>query len=93
MNFAAGARTQMATFITASLLALAVAFFTHWFANIPKTSLAAIILIAIFPLVKLLHIIHTWRYQRSDDVAELATLLRCPRRRPTGHSGGQRSAF
>lgn len=75
VNFAAGARTQMAMLIAAAMLALAVIFFSPWFANIPKAALAAIILVAIIPLVKLSDIIHTWRYDRGDGIAEAATLL------------------
>jgi sulfate permease, SulP family len=75
VNFAAGARTQMAMLIAAAILALAVIFFSPWFENIPKAALAAIILVAIFPLVKLNDIAHTWRYDHGDGIAEAATLL------------------
>lgn len=75
VNFFAGARTQMAMLIAAGLLALAVIFFSPWFENIPKAALAAIILVAIIPLVKLGDIAVTWRYDRGDGIAEIATLL------------------
>ncbi|PPK65489.1 SulP family sulfate permease [Methylobacter tundripaludum] len=75
VNFSAGARTQMAMLIAAGILALAVIFFSPWFENIPKAALAAIILVAIIPLVKLSDIVHTWRYDRGDGIAEAATLL------------------
>ncbi|MGZ5626086.1 MAG: SulP family inorganic anion transporter [Methylobacter sp.] len=75
VNFAAGARTQMAMLIAAAILALAVIFFSPWFENIPKAALAGIILVAIVPLVKLKNIVHTWNYDRGDGIAELATLL------------------
>ncbi|HEY8096072.1 MAG TPA: SulP family inorganic anion transporter, partial [Methylobacter sp.] len=75
VNFAAGARTQMAMLIAAGLLALAVIFFSPWFESIPKAALAAIILVAIVPLVKLSNIPITWRYDRGDGIAEIATLL------------------
>jgi SulP family sulfate permease len=75
VNFSAGARTQMAMLIAAGILALAVIFFTPWFENIPKTALAAIILVAIIPLVRLGSIIYTWKYDRGDAIAEIVTLL------------------
>ena len=75
VNYAAGARTQMAMLITAGLLALAVIFFTPWFEHVPKAVLAAIILVAIIPLLRLKNILHTWRYDRGDGIAELVTLL------------------
>ncbi len=75
VNFSAGARTQMAMVIAAAILSLAVIFFTPWFTNIPKSALAAIILVSIIRLVKIKHIVHTWRFDRGDGIAELATLL------------------
>ncbi len=75
VNFSAGARTQMAMLIAVLLLSIAVMFFAEQFTSIPKAALAAVILIAIFPLVKLRGIIATWKYDKSDGIAELITLL------------------
>jgi sulfate permease, SulP family len=75
VNFSAGAKTQMAMLIAAILLGLSVTFFSTWFANIPKAALAAIIIIAVFRLVRIRHIFHTWNYDRGDGIAELVTLL------------------
>ncbi len=73
VNFSAGAVTQVATLIAAALLGLSVIFFTDLFAGILQTSLAAVILVAIWPLVKLRSIATVWRYNRSDGFAEIAT--------------------
>ncbi len=75
VNFSAGARTQMAMIIAVIILSIAVIFFTDQFTYLPKAALAAIILIAIFPLVKIGEIITTWKYDKSDGAAELMTLL------------------
>lgn len=75
VNYTAGARTQMAMLIAAGILSVAVVFFTPWFENIPKAVLAAIILVAIIPLVRLKNILHTWRYDRGDGIAEVVTLI------------------
>jgi SulP family sulfate permease len=75
VNFSAGARSQMAMLIAAALLALAVIFFSPLFEAIPKAALAAIILVAIIPLARLGNIVHTWKYDRGDGMAEIATLL------------------
>jgi len=75
VNFSAGARTQMAMLIAAGFLGLSVVFFSPWFTNIPKSALAAIILVAVFRLVRIKHIFHTWNYDRADGMAEIATLL------------------
>lgn len=75
VNFSAGARTQMAMLIAVLILSIAVMYFTAWFEHIPKAALAAVIFIAIIPLVRLKDIIHTWRYDQSDGIAELVTLI------------------
>ncbi|MGR8952657.1 MAG: SulP family inorganic anion transporter, partial [Gammaproteobacteria bacterium] len=75
VNFSAGARTQMAMLLAAVFVALAVIFFSPYFAAIPKTVLAAIILVAITPLIRLRNIAATWRYDASDGIAEGVTLL------------------
>ncbi len=75
VNFAAGARTQIAMVIAALILAVAVVFLTTWFTHIPKAALAVIILVAVLPLVKFKSILHTWHYDRGDGIAELATLV------------------
>ena len=75
VNFSAGARTQMAMIIAVVLLSIAVIFFTEQFTFIPKAALAAVIFIAILPLVKLRGIITTWKYDKSDGIAEVITLL------------------
>jgi SulP family sulfate permease len=75
VNFSAGARTQMAMLIAVLLLSVAVIFFTEQFTYIPKATLAAVIVIAILPLVKLTKIITTWQYDKGDGIAELITLL------------------
>ena len=75
VNFSAGARTQMSMLIAIILLSIAVIFFTEQFTFIPKAALAAVILIAISPLIKLREIIKTWKYDKGDGTAELITLL------------------
>ena len=75
VNFSAGARTQLSMIIAVALLALALIYFTEQFTNIPKATLAAIILIAIAPLIKFKEIIRTLKYDRSDAVTQIITLL------------------
>jgi sulfate permease, SulP family len=75
VSIAAGARTQMTMLVAAFILLVAVAYLTPWFTYIPKATLAAIILVAIWPLIHLKEIISTWRYDSGDGVSELITLL------------------
>lgn len=74
VNFSAGAKTQMATIIAVFMLTVAVMFFIHHFTFLPKATLAAIIVIAVFPLIKINDIFKTWKYDKSDGLAELMTL-------------------
>ena len=75
VNFSAGARTQVAMLIAVVLLSISVILFIDQFTYIPKAALAAIILIAIYPLVKFREIIKTWKYDRGDGIAEIMTLM------------------
>jgi len=75
VHFSAGARTQMAMLMASGFLTIAVVFFSALFANIPKTILAAIIIVAVYRLVRIRHIVHTWNYDRGDGIAELVTLV------------------
>ncbi len=75
VNFSAGARTQLAMIIAVILLAIALLSFTEQFTYIPKAALAAIILVAIAPLIKFREIITTLKYDRADAVTQTITLL------------------
>ncbi|MDD5227735.1 MAG: SulP family inorganic anion transporter [Methylococcales bacterium] len=75
VNFAAGARTQISTVIGVIILSITVIFFSSCFSNIPKASLAVIILVAIVPLVKIKSIFHSWHYDKGDGIAEAITLV------------------
>jgi len=75
VNFSAGARTQLAMIIAVVLLAIALLSFTEQFTYIPKAALAAIILVAIAPLIKFREIITTLKYDRADALTQTITLL------------------
>lgn len=75
VNYAAGARTQIATLIVGCILALVAMFIGSWFANIPKAVLAIIIIVSVVPLVRIKSIFSTWRYDPGDGIAETSTLL------------------
>ncbi|MCG2634602.1 MAG: sulfate permease [Gammaproteobacteria bacterium] len=75
VNYAAGARTQLAAIITSLLVAVTVVFFMPLFTYMPKAALAAIIVVAVWPLIRLRVIVTTWHYDRADATAMVATLL------------------
>lgn len=73
VNFAAGANTQLASLITASLLALALVAPTGWLALLPLPVLAATIIVAVLGMLDLATLRTAWRYDRADAAALLAT--------------------
>ncbi|MEP3244779.1 MAG: sulfate permease [Sneathiella sp.] len=75
VNFSAGANTQAAAIITALLIGFTLAFFTPLFYYVPKTVLAAIILVAILDLVNVKGFIKNLAYDRGDGVAEGITFI------------------
>jgi SulP family sulfate permease len=73
VNFAAGANTQLASIITAGLLALALVAPTGWLALLPLPVLAATIIVAVLGMLDLATLRTAWRYDRADALALLAT--------------------
>jgi SulP family sulfate permease len=73
VNFAAGANTQLASVITAALLALALVAPTGWLALLPLPTLAATIIVAVLGMLDLSTLRTAWRYDRADAAALLAT--------------------
>ena len=73
VNFAAGANTQLASLITASLLALALVAPTAWLALLPLPTLAATIIVAVLGMLDTTTLRTAWRYDRADAAALVAT--------------------
>ncbi len=75
VNYQAGARTGMASIITAAGVALSVLFLTPLFHDIPQTVLAAIIIVAVASLVDVTAARTIYRVRLTDGIAMLATFL------------------
>lgn len=75
VNYAAGAKTQVASIITAMLVGIVALFFTPLLENIPKAALAAIIIVAVSKLIDVKSILRIWRYDVFDGVIILATTV------------------
>lgn len=75
VNFDAGARTQAASLMTASLIALVALFLTPYLYHLPKAALAGTIIVAVFSLIDFSVIGKTWRYSKRDWASVMATLL------------------
>lgn len=73
VNFAAGANTQLASLITAALLALALVAPTGWLALMPLPALAATIIVAVLGMLDTTTLRTAWRFDRVDAAALVAT--------------------
>ena len=75
INFDAGARTGIAAFISAGLVVLTLLYLTPVFYYLPKTVLAAIIIVAVFRLVNVKEARFLWKANILDFWLLIATFL------------------
>ncbi len=79
VNDTAGARTPLASLITAGIVLLTIAFLTPLFASLPNAALGAIIIMAVIGLIDVTEMRHIAAVKRSDliglSVAFFATLI------------------
>jgi SulP family sulfate permease len=75
VNYAAGANTPLASVISALLIAALLCIPTGWLAPLPLPALAASIIIAVLGMLDFDTPLQAWRFDRSDAVAWLATLI------------------
>ncbi|MEY3298343.1 MAG: hypothetical protein RLZZ597_1603 [Cyanobacteriota bacterium] len=73
VNFTAGANTGLSALVTASLIALVVAFFTPLLYSLPLATLAAVIFVAVSKLLDFKSIQRLWRVSRMDAVTAVVT--------------------
>lgn len=66
VNDQAGAKTGMASIISAVLIILTLLFLTPLFYFLPKAILASIIMVAVFGLIDYKEAFHLWKADRSD---------------------------
>ncbi len=75
VNDQAGAKTVLATIISAVLIIVTLLFLTSLFYNLPKSILAAVIMVAVFGLIDYKEAIHLWKSNRTDFYLLLATFF------------------
>jgi SulP family sulfate permease len=75
VNDQAGARTPVASLVTAAAVALTLLLLTPLFHDLPKAALAAIIMTAVFGLVDLAEVRHLWRVSKPDLALLLLTFV------------------
>lgn len=75
VNFGAGARTPVATVVTAAVVALTAIVLTPAFHHLPRAVLAAIVVVAVLGLVDRRGAVAAWRARRLDGLAVALTFL------------------
>jgi SulP family sulfate permease len=79
VNDTAGARTPLASLVTAAIVLTTIAFLTPLFASLPNVALGAIIIMAVIGLIDVAEMRHIAKVKRSDliglSVAFFATLI------------------
>jgi len=74
VNFEAGARTQLSGLIASAWVLFCSLLFTGLLHELPRTVLAAIIIVAVMGLVDFGSLRSTWRYDRGDGAAQALTI-------------------
>ncbi|MEL6143160.1 MAG: sulfate permease, partial [Bacteroidota bacterium] len=75
VNDQAGAKTGLASIISAGLIVLTLLFLTPLFYYLPKAILASVIMVAVFGLIDWKEPIHLWKIDRSDFWMLLITFV------------------
>lgn len=73
INMAAGARSPMASLVSAASMLVIVLAGTDWFARLPLAVLAASIVVAAFSMIDVAAFRQAWNYDRADAYALLGT--------------------
>lgn len=72
-NYQAGARTPLASILTAIIIMLALLFFTPLFTYLPSAALAAVVMVAVAGLIDLKEPQHLFKLKRIDAATLLLT--------------------
>ncbi|HAA19494.1 MAG TPA: sodium-independent anion transporter [Cytophagales bacterium] len=75
VNDQAGAKTGLASIISAALIILTLLFLTPLFYYLPKAVLASVIMVAVFGLIDLKEAKHLWKTDKRDFAMLLVTFL------------------
>ncbi|MBT8219731.1 MAG: solute carrier family 26 protein [Bacteroidia bacterium] len=75
VNDKAGAKSGLASIISAALVILTLLFFTSYFKNLPSAILASIIIVAVAGLVDIKEARFLWKNDRQDFVLFMITAL------------------
>ena len=75
VNYQAGARSPIASFITAVLIIITLVFFTQLFYYLPQAVLAAIIMVAVYKLINVQEAVHLFKLKPIDGWTLVITFV------------------
>lgn len=75
VNHASGVKTQLGGVFTGATVLLALGVLTSTFFYIPRTSLAAVIIVAMYSMLEIKHVIEIYKTRRIDIVPFLGTFI------------------
>lgn len=75
VNFAADARTGFSSVVSGLLVAVTLLFLTPLLYHLPQATLAAVIMVAVFNLIKIEPVIHAWKVHRHDGFVAVAVFF------------------
>jgi SulP family sulfate permease len=75
VNFNAGAKTGFSSVVTAAIVLLTLLFLTPLLYHLPKATLAAVVIMAVFGLINFKSIKHIWNVNKHDGVAAMVTFV------------------
>jgi len=75
VNLNAGAKTGFSSVVTAILVLITLLFLTPLLYHLPKATLAAVVIMAVFGLINFKAIKHIWKTNRHDGIAAVITFV------------------
>ena len=75
VNLNAGARTGFSSVVTAIIVVITLLFLTPLLYHLPQAVLAAVIMMAVFGLININAVKHSWKANRHDGVASVVTFV------------------
>lgn len=75
VNFSAGAKTGFSSAVTGILVAVTLLFLTPLLYHLPQATLAAVIMVAVFNLIKIEPIKHAWKVHRHDGMVAIVVFF------------------
>ena len=75
VNFNAGAKTGFSSVVTAIIVVVTLLFLTPLLYHLPKATLAAVVIMAVFGLINFKAVKHIWIVNKHDGIAAMVTFV------------------